>query len=296
MVTQSSEDDLDLDDSSSVTTFLPPQLSFYSSLTSRIYPVDTFIADGVNSTYNLVNLTGLQVGTTIEVNNQLLYGPGGAFTVVGNSVILSFIPPAGNIIVVVGTGIANIPTYDSAGKNIVQVPFYIIDNSTILTWSYSNSPALSGIQIGINDLITGVGATTSWIQFALANADGTHGTFQSPTVPLELTNISANNTLNGSIILGATSVTLHDSTGFLAGDVVQLNPQQVNQETVHCSNVVGNVLTIDATQFAHADGEPIYVNGKKFWIQETTPLGVVGTNPANLYNLDLLCTVRTSTR
>lgn len=284
-------------------------IAFYNSslftIASALDAVDVFISDGTTVTYQLVNLTGVRVGSTIQAGNYQYSrwsNPQG-FSVSGNSITLMSAPPAGTPIIINGTNYLLFQAFDQASAgggsntNIYQTSFYLADPSTINLWSYGALPTKSGIEISMKDMGNGTGASPSWVAFAAADGNGNPLTFGSPGSPIDFSPLQANDTLQSGISSGATSLTVANGSAFSVGRFIQLDTGNGTQETRRVQSISGNTLTLQTpTSYAHSSSATVFEMGIQIYAEVTIPINVSGGSPLTLRNLCPLRSVRWTSR
>lgn len=274
-------------------------LHFYNNspfnLGTQLIPVDTYIGTGVETTFTLINKTGLEVGSTIEANATLYLRATNGFSVVGDTVVLSSAPAPLDQIVVPGVTYLDLSAYDTDDVENVSNPrvdireFYLIDPDTIGLYTYEGSPGNDGIKVLFSDLITSVNADTSWFALACSTCDGSVGTFLATGQPLYLPGISWTGDLTASYSAGATSITVDNASGFYCGSYANVNFADSSEEIVQILTVTPatNTLTISGFNNAHSSGETMYACGYKLWAKMTVPEGAAGGEAVNLYGMGL---------
>ena len=144
---------------------------------SQLDPVDTFVGDVTTKTFVLVNKSVQRLGATIQVGGTLYNFYNGDFTVsiAGNSFTLNTAPPANSLIVAPGITQLVSAAFDQSivpgvtNPRVSQVPFYMGDIQNINSQYYIGYPTFAGIEISLNNLVSSIGAQTSWCQLACSD-------------------------------------------------------------------------------------------------------------------------------
>lgn len=263
-----------------------------------VTPDDTFVSDGVTTTYTLVNKTVSQLGSTIQAGNVEYYQYNGGFTTnVGlGTFTLSSAPVAGTQIVAPGVIQAVIAAFDQpvvlgvVNPRVQSVPLWLVDPLTINNFKYEPLPSYPGLQISMVNLISGANAQISWIQFASADASGNALTYGATGAPLYLPPLDGFTTFSASASSSQVTLSVASTAGFWAGQYVSLNIGGSSQEVVHVISLASpTAINLDPTgcTFPHYSGEIVYACGWKFWAQATIPVNANNNTPVNLYNLGL---------
>lgn len=262
-----------------------------------IDPVDSFIGDGVTSTFTLVNKTAQRLGSTIQVDGNQYYQYNGGFTkdTLANTFTLVSTPAYNAQIVAPGISQLISDVFDQAVVPGVTDPlisekaFWMGDTTDIQNQYYRGLPSLSGIQISLTDLISSIGAQTSWCQFA--SADPTTGlamTYEATGATMYTAPISAFGTLTASSAVGASSVMCAEASSFLVGDYLYLNVGGGNQEIRKVSTLSASSIGFTTNfDFSHASGETVMTMGRKFWLKVTMPVDGASNTATNFYDLAL---------
>ena len=263
---------------------------------------DTYVGDGIQTTFVLVNKSVNRLAGTIMVDNTLYYQYNGGFTKTSTGFTLSVAPPIGSQIIAPGLGAviwdsvfdsANVPGVSNS--NIQDVPFYLFDITDIGTQSYSNVPAYNGIHICFVDLATSAGAQTSWVQLA-SSSNGSALTYGATGQCLDTAGITAFGTLLASCTTSASSLIVDTASSFYNYDYIMLNPGQLNEEIVQCISHTGTTMTISGTDFTHSIGEPVFACGRQFWARVTIPIGETSGLATSFWNLALRPRARINSR
>lgn len=262
-----------------------------------IDPVDWFTGDGVTSTFVLVNKSVQRLASTITVDGNQYYQFNGGFTkdILANSFTLSAIPPFNSQIVAPGITQLVSDVFDQevvpgvTNPLISEKAFWMGDTTDIQNQYYKGLPSNPGIQISLTDLISSIGAQTSWCQFA--SADPTTGlamTYEATGATIYTAPLSAFGALTASSVVGASSIMCSAASTFLVGDYVYLNVGDVNQEIrkVASLNASGMGFTTNF-DFSHASGETVMTMGRKFWLKVTMPVDGASNTATNFYDLAL---------
>lgn len=276
-------------------------LSFYLSEAfiagDIIDPIDSFIGDGVTSTFVLVNKSVQRLASTITVDGNQYYQYNGGFTkdILANSFTLSVIPPFNSQIVAPGITQLVSDVFDQdpvpgvVDPLVSEKAFWFGDTTDIQNQYYTGLPSLPGIQISLTDLISSIGAQTSWCQFA--SADPTTGlamTYEATGAILYTAPINAFGTLTASAANGASSVMCAEASSFLVGDYLYLNVGGGNQEIRKVSTLSASSIGFTTNfDFSHASGETIMTMGRKAWLKVTMPVNAANNTATNFYDLAL---------
>lgn len=264
---------------------------------SQLDPVDSYVGNGVTSTFVLINKSVQRMSSTAQANSVQYYQYNGGFTkdTGNNSFTLSSVPPLNSQIVAPGISqlVASVfdqnPVDGVTNPLVSEVPFWMGDSSTIHLQYYTNLPQASGIQISMVQLISGTGAELSFCQFACADpTTGLAMTYGATGGTLSTGPISAFGTLTASAAAGASSIFCGTASAFYVGDYVILNIGSVNQEIRKIASKTTSSMTFStAFDFSHVSGETVYACGRKFWLKTTMPLNFANNLPVNYYNLGL---------
>lgn len=262
-----------------------------------IDPIDSFIGDGVTSTFVLVNKSVQRLASTITVDGNQYYQYNGGFTkdILANSFTLVSTPAFNAQIVAPGITQLISDVFDQATVPGVVDPlvsekaFWFGDTTDIQNQYYIGLPSLPGIQISLTDLISSIGAQTSWCQFA--SADPTTGlamTYEATGAILYTAPINAFGTLTASAANGASSVMCAEASSFLVGDYLYLNVGGGNQEIRKVSTLSASSIGFTTNfDFSHASGETIMTMGRKAWLKVTMPVNAANNTATNFYDLAL---------
>lgn len=262
-----------------------------------IDPIDSFIGDGVTSTFALVNKSVQRLASTITVDGNQYYQYNGGFTkdILANSFTLVSTPAFNAQIVAPGITQLISDVFDQATVPGVVDPlvsekaFWFGDTTDIQNQYYTGLPSLPGIQISLTDLISSIGAQTSWCQFA--SADPTTGlamTYEATGAILYTAPINAFGTLTASAANGASSVMCAEASSFLVGDYLYLNVGGGNQEIRKVSTLSASSIGFTTNfDFSHASGETIMTMGRKAWLKVTMPVNAANNTATNFYDLAL---------
>lgn len=264
---------------------------------SVVDPVDTFVGDGVTSTFVLVNKNVQRMGSTVQVGSTQYYQYNGGFTkdIGTNSFTLSVVPPVGAQIV--APGISQVVSYvfdqsvvpGVTNPRVSDVPIWIGDTTSIQNQYYLPLPSDSGIAVSLVDTISSVGAQVSWCQFAAASPSTGNALSYGPTGATFYTpGISAFSTVASAVVAGASSVLLASASAFSAGDYVYFNVGNSSQEIRKVSSIsVNTLLLTTGLDFSHSIDETVITCGRKFWLRVTIPPGAAGNEAVNFYDLAL---------
>ena len=282
-------------------------LLFYNSSAfgsqSALNPVDLFTAPGSTNTFTLVNNTVATLGATIQAGATEYYQGNGGFTTnaASGTFTLAQTPPVGTQIVAPGANKLTISAFDQStvlgvsNPRVQQTAFWMMDISSIRYYEYNPLPSYPGIFVNAVQCINGVGAQTSWIQFACADASGNSMTYGATGAPLYLPAITAVTTLSTTLTAQVSSLLglqVTSASSFIPGAYVVINVGNVTQEVLHIISVdsVDNILYTDTggTSYTHYAGEYIYLSGFKAFMQLTIPVNANNGGAINLYNLGLL--------
>lgn len=255
---------------------------------------DFFTGDGVTKTFTLVNKTGTQLAETIQVNALQYRKADGGFTVSGNDFTMASAPAPGAQIIAPGIGYLTLSAFDQdpvsgyVNPRVSETPFWVADIEDITSLQYSAAPTEAGIKFTFTDNDSATVPDSTWVQFAPSLPDGTADTYEADDTPITTTDILAESDLDSGASALDTSITLVDSTGFLGGDYIFINPGEVNAEVTKITDdVIANTVTIYGLQFDHDPGEPVYVCGRQFWVKLTIPLNALGGTPVSLFDLSI---------
>lgn len=264
---------------------------------SELDPVDVFTGDGVTATFVLTKKPVQRLGSTITVDGNQYYQYNGGFTkdIGTNSFTLNAIPPLGSTIVAPGISEIAFDVFDTddvpgvTDPRVKEAPLWIGDSTEINNQYYINLPQYSGIQITISDLVSSIGAQSSWVQ--LASADPTTGvalTYAATGEALYTPAIRAFGVVSASAAAGASSIICTSASSFAVGDYAILNIGSPSQEirkiaTISsASSILGFTTTFD---FSHYSSELVFAMGRKFWVKVTIPEDAAGGQATNFYDL-----------
>lgn len=255
--------------------------------------VDLFTGTGSQTVFPLIQKSGLEMGSTVQIDGALIKRAGGGFTVSANNLVLPSAPVLNAKIIAPGQTALNITAYDQDVVTGVTTPreteiaAYIGDATEINLYSYEESVGSSGIEIKfVSNAVSG--AAITWLQLAPALANGNPGTYGSAGAALYLPALKAEDTLASNANSGTNQLVLTDATGFVAGDYIAVNITAGTYETVKIASIASNTLTLASNlNFNHFTGEFVYQQLLKFWIKLTVPLGIAGGQSVSMFNLSL---------
>lgn len=274
------------------------------NLGNELDPVEVQVGDGITRTFTLTKLDASRLGASIVCGSlyfSRFSNPPG-FTVDGQEVTLLSAPAEGVNVVFSGVGAAVLAAFDSetagddTSANITETTIYAGDSEEIAYWTYGALPGNTGIVISPYDAYAEGGAEADWLQFAPLLADGTIGTYGDPGEEIDLGTLEASDELQDAILSGATSIEVADGSQFTSGRFVSLGYGTAFQESRQITAMVGNVLTISGTDYAHDAGELVFENIIGFAVKLTVPEGITGGTAVNLYDLPLRKQVRWTSR
>lgn len=262
---------------------------------SDLDPVDTFVGDGVNDTFSLVQLTGSELAATITVENVQYYQFTGGMVKSGDTFTLSSVPAlnsqivAPGIIALVFAGFDQETVAGVTNPRVVEIPFYLGDPTQIHLYNYTNLPQYTGIRISFVDLTSGFGAETSWCQLACSSpTDGTAMTYGATGDYLLTGAIQGYSSLSASGTAGASSLTVSSATDFTVGDYLIINPGDITQEIRKLKEKTSTTLGFFTNlEYNHAVAEDVHDMGRKFWAKVTIPLNAANNQAFNFHNLGL---------
>ena len=263
--------------------------------------VDTYVGDGITTTFTLVNKTVSQLAATIQAGNIEYYFYNGGFTINSgaNTFTLATAPPVGTQIVAPGIQQLTIAAFDQTNvlnvvnPNIQQSPFWLCDPTTINNLYYEPLPGYPGIQISLVQLISGANAQLSWFQMACADASGNALTYGATGAPLYTGSLSAFTTLVCTTSSLGNILYVGSASAFTPGDYVSVNIGAPTQEILHviATNTSSNpnqlILDPSGTVYAHYPSELVFDCARKFWLQITVPENANDNQPVNVYNIGL---------
>jgi hypothetical protein len=256
-----------------------------------------YTGDGTTDTFELENgMTSVQVGDTVQVDLEYFarYLNGFSFPDTTH-ITISEAPPLNSQVIVPGNSYLEFSCFDQASvdgvtgsANVVDVPFWVAEDGTGLTTTvYDSMPGTPGVGILFTNVVSAAGAQIAWMQLACADASGNALTYQATGTTLYTGKYAGFTQLASACApLATTLLTVSGSaTLFVPGDYIRLNPGGVNSEDVQITSKAGNTLTITGTNFAHSNGENVFMVGRKFWARLTLPIGILNGAPATYYNL-----------
>lgn len=260
--------------------------------------VTGFTGDGTTITFPLAPKTSVTTGDTIQVDLDYFSRALGGFTFPDvNNVTLSEAPPLNSQGIIPGSSAVVAAGFDqvtvtgvTGSANVVDTPFWVAEDGSGLTTNiYDAEPGTPGIAILFSNMVTAAGAQTSWCQLACADASGNALTYQATGATLYTAKYGGFTAMASACNAGATTLltTSASSTLFNAGDYIRINPGNPSQEDVQITAKSTNTLTITGTNFAHSEGEFIFMVGRKFWWRLTIPVDILGGEPGNFYNLPI---------
>jgi hypothetical protein len=268
------------------------------TIATAVDQTDTYVGDGITSTFPVVNKNISRLGATITFDGTQYYYFTGGFTRSGSSFTLASIPLAGTQ--GVAPGLNNIlfdNVYDQdtvdglIAPRVQEVPFYIADITTIHLYSYEAFPTFPGMAFSVVDNVTSYGAQTSWIQLACATQDsaGTAMTYQATGTTLFTDALDAFGSVMASASAGASSITVSNASSFILGDYIMMNIGYSTQEIQHLVGFTPpNTLIFDTKlQYNHQVNEGMWACARKFWARCSIPEGATGGQAASLSDLSL---------
>lgn len=265
---------------------------------TEIEPVDTFVGDGVTSTFQLTAKTATELHSTIQVGSQQKAQLTGGFTknTSNNTFTLNAAPSNGTQIVAPGIGQLVASAYDQntvpgvTNPRVIEVPFWLADIDSIHLVRYEAVSGQNGLLLAIENLISSLpGALVSWCEIASADGNGAATVYQTAvgfTSPPLVTYMN----LVGTASAGASSVTVDTVTGLVAGDYFIINIGNPTAEIRRIKSIdVGlNKLVLESPlDFTHTAGELLFQNGRQYYLRVTVPENFSSGEPVNLYNLCL---------
>lgn len=258
---------------------------------------DFFTGTGATTAFTLARKGVNRLAGTVQFDGTQYYFYNGGFTKTGTGFVTNTAPALNTQGVAPGQSALlfdqlfdqdDVPGLDT--PRVQEIPFYLVDNSEIPLFEYVNIPSLGGIELSFVDMISSVGAQTSWVQLACASPDevGSALTYEATGTPLYTGTISAYGTLDASSAQSATSISVDLASGIGVGDYIMVNGGQPSQEIV---KVIGytapTTLTTTGQTYDHYSGETVYVCGRKFWAKCTVPLDATDGLAANYFDLSL---------
>lgn len=275
-------------------------LKFYRDLAfnagTLIDSVDLFTGDGSTTSFDVVNKSISQVGSTIQAEATQYFRFNGGFVISGNQVTLSSAPSFNAQGIIPGLSALVLSAYDQddvegvTNPRINEQSFYLADPDDIGFFQYENRPNDAGIQVCFVDNASNVGATLAWVQLACADVNGNALTYAATGECIYTANISMFGTLWASSTAGASSIYVDTASGFIPGDYIVINIGNPTSEIrkITAVNGSGQILSITGnTNYPHYSGETVYTCGRKFWAKLTVPLDAVGGEASNLYDISL---------
>lgn len=277
-------------------------LSFYidESFTSgsTLDPVDTFTGNGSTTTFTLTQKSAQRLSSTIQAGSSQYYQYNGGFTKNTGTNTFTLSTPPGINTQIVAPGISQIvcPVFDQnvvtgvTNPRVYETPVWFGDGSTIQNFSYSNLPTLAGIEISLVDLVSSVGAQTSWCQLAPANVNGTVGTYGAAGAALLTSPLTAFGTTLASSVASSNAIFCATASTFIAGDYIVINIGTASQEyrkVTVINNTTGQMTLSTNLDFGHAAGEAVFTCGRKFYLKVTIPTNAASNTATNFYDLAL---------
>jgi len=280
-------------------------LYFYNNtpftVASQLGPVDTYIGDGTTVTFTLTQKTASQLSSLVQFGSIQYSEYNGGFTrnLSNNTFTVSPAPATGSqgvapALISLGAAVFDQSTVNGVSNPTVQeVPFWLIDSTTIHLNKYTSYPGEAGIAISITDLISSSGAQTSFCQLACSDANGNALTYQATGTVLYTDSILAFGSISASSNSGASSILTSTamSQPYYAGDYIIVNIGNATQEIMQISaksSSGGGTLTVPGlTNFPHYAGESIFVCGRKFWLKVTCPVNIANNQATSYIDLGL---------
>ncbi len=260
--------------------------------------INWYTGDGAEDTFEIQFGTSANSGDTAQVDLEYFARYLGGLSFPDTTHFqLSEIPAQNSQIVLPGNSYVEAAGFDqvtvsgvSGDATVVEVPFWVSEDGTGLTTNiYDSLPGEPGIAILFSNLVTAAGAQASWCQLACADASGNALTYQATGTTLYTGKYSGFTQMASACDALATTLltTSASATTFVAGDYIRLNPGGGNQEDVQITAKSTNTLTITGTNFAHVEGENIFMVGRKFFWKLTFPVDILGGDPGVFFNLGI---------
>lgn len=285
-------------------------LDEFFNIGSEVDQVDTFVGNGSQTNFVLTRKTTARLTSTIQSEStQYLQFTGGFTKDSGtNSFTVNSAPPTNYQIVAPGINQITAVVFDQEdvpGRDdprVDEVPFVLGDGSEIHLFQWNAAPAYSGIRVSLVDLISAVGAQTSWCQLASANIDGTF-TWGATGNTLELGGLTAGGVMSSSISAGSMGivVTAASANGWpsAVGGYIKLAPGTPSEEIrkITAVNSTTNTITLnDVTDFSHTSGAFAFHIGWPLGLRVTVPLNAASNTATNFYDIGITVDARGSAR
>lgn len=267
------------------------------SSATELTPADQYIGTGSKTTFTLFYKEGTALGGTIQAGATQYYQYTQGFTKNGNDFTLSSAPPLNSQIVAPGVNALVMSAFDQAvvdgvtNPRVYEKEVWLADISEIHINSYIAMPSKAGLELTFVDMITGVGASTSWFQFAQADpVTGLAMTYQATGTSLFLNPITAISNVSASGTAGLNYVLCNSASSFTPGDYVVINFGGSSSEIRQIASIgtsPARVIFTTTLDYAHFANETIITDAKKFWCKMTVPLNVSNNTATNDYSIGL---------
>lgn len=275
---------------------------------SEVDLVNTFVGNGVQVNFILTVSSTARLASTIQAEStQYLQFTGGFTKDSGtNSFTLNSAPPPGSQIVAPGLNAITATVFDQEvvegvdDPRIAIVNFCLGDGDEIHLYKWNSAPAYDGIRLTVVDVISAVGASTTWCQLATAKLDGTYEWLDAEEA-LEVGPITAGGTMTSSILAGSTGIIVDVPTQFAptVGGYIKLAPGTPSEEIRIVTSVntsTGLVTLSTPTDFAHLSGQFAFHIGWPIAIKVEVPEDVTGNTANNFFDLAVRVEARGSAR
>lgn len=250
---------------------------------------DYFSGDGTTKTRTLLRKTTTFLGDTIQAGNVFYRKNNGGFiTPTSSQFTLNSAPSLFTVIIAPPVLRATFKAYDQltvpgqTNPNISETELWLADIEDIQTTSWQKPLGTSGISFQMVDKDPDNGPIATWFQLALANPDGTPGSYGSPGAAILLSDIDGYSTTTGAQTAGDILFNVADGTQFQQGGYAFIG-DDFTQETIGITTIVGNVLHTTPLANSYLSGTNSFDNGRKVWVKMTVPEDSGG--PINWLNI-----------
>lgn len=281
-------------------------LKFYSSsvfiAANEITQVDVITGDGSTVNFRLVKKQSSQVGDTVQIDatKEPRYLQGWSLP---DSTHIQFTtaPPANSQGVIPGVNPVDFECFDTASEpgvsgsaNVDTFEVWLADDATdpynsIVNQKYMPVYGNPGIAIFFQNLCTAAGAQTFWTRIACCDASGNALSYGATAGTIYTASFQALTSLTATAAALATQLTVQSASGFYAGDYIILNPGQVTEEKLKILsiNYASNILTTTGVNYPHSKNELVFMQGRKFIVEGTIPIGTLSGTAQSFINLGL---------
>lgn len=251
------------------------------SIATEASLLDVGVGDSVETTFPVANKDILDLANVVQFGTNIAFRFNAGFDIdiPGSEYTLAAAPASAVNVIAPGTIRVQYRAYRQAvvtgvtDPNINEQIFYLADIDQIGVQKYQAAVDEVGIMVSIDNfnIVDPEVAQPEWLQLAPMQGDGTAGTYEAAGDPLALGDIFAVSEVDVASLALDTTLTVDDGTDFAEGQLIMINITGVTAEVVRVVSVLGDVLTTEPMQYAHAIGETVFHCGWGVYGKATLP-------------------------